>query len=380
MSGLVIVGSGLGAYMTAKAWRKLDNKTPLTIVTREAGGFYSKPQLSTGFAHKKAPADLMVNSTAEMAEQLQAKILTHTTVQSLSPEQKQLTLSQGETLAYDQLVLATGAEVLHPPLAGDAVSEVLSVNVWADYDVLRQRLQGAKTVAILGAGLVGCELANDFVKAGFAVRVIAPDDTPLQRYIPAPLGLCLRQALTQAGVDWYLGQFATDINRCDSGYELTLCHQQGSVQADVVVSAIGFRPNTHLARAAGLVCEQAIQVDRHFRTSDAAIYALGDCAAVDGVWRPYVAPILQGSQVLAKNLVGEAASIDYAAMPVVAKTSLCPVTACLPGEEQGQWHIEGDAPDLLARYQREDGALLGFALCGQAIRQRQALLAELSSV
>jgi rubredoxin-NAD+ reductase len=84
--------------------------------------------------------------------------------------------------------------------------------------------------------------------------------------------------------------------------------------------------------------------------------------------------------VLAKNLVGEAASIDYAAMPVVAKTSLCPVTACLPGEEQGQWHIEGDAPDLLARYQREDGALLGFALCGQAIRQRQALLAELSSV
>lgn len=379
MSGVVIVGSGLAGYMTAKAWRELDAKTPLTLVTQEAGGFYSKPQLSTAMAHGKTADDLMLYTASEMEQQLQARILTRACVSAINPRQKTLSLESGEYLAYDQLVLALGANVIRPPLGGDAASAVLSVNHWQDYAMLREKLVKVQRIVILGAGLVGCEFANDWIQQGYNVTMIAPDETPMQRYLPAELGFCVQKVFEAHGVQWHLGQFATDIHALKpEGYRLTLCRHLGEVDADLVVSAVGFRPNEHLARAAGLHCDQGIRVGADFRTSDPAIFAIGDCAVIDGFWRPFVAPIVQGSKILAQNLTGKSLEIHYPPLPIVAKTTLCPVSICPPPEgTEGAWVVEGEGPNRVARFLNAEGQLKGFALSGSATSKRQALLADL---
>lgn len=370
-AGVVIVGSGLAGYMTAKAFRQLDAKTALTIISRDDGCFYSKPQLSTGLAHKKEADQLAVYTAEQMAEQLNAAVLTQTAVDSVDADERCINLSSGEKLVYRDLVLANGADVMHAPLAGDAVDRVISVNSLQDYRRFRRAIAGKHHVAILGAGLVGCEYANDLLKAGYQVSLIAPDHYPLQRFLPEVVGQCMQQGLTDIGAKWHLQQFVTEINQQGEQLVLTLCDQRGQLSADVVLSAIGFRPNENIARSAGVHCDRGIVTDRQFQTSVKHIYAIGDCAIVDGVYRPFVAPINFGAKVLASNLVGEQVEIDYPLMPIVTKTPACPLVMLPPPvEARGEWHIDGQGVDLSAAFIGEQGSVQGFVLTGQMIKQR----------
>ncbi len=376
---VVIIGSGLAGYMTAKEFRKRDEKTPLIIITEQDGRFYSKPQLSAGFSHKKTADDLAMNSAEKMAEQLNAFVLTDSVVESIDANAHCVKLSTNEVVHYRDLVLATGADVLHAPLAGDAVGHVLSINNLQDYARFRAMVEGKKHIAIMGAGLVGCEYANDLIKGGFEVSLIAPDHWPLQRFVPEAIGRAMQQSLTEAGAKWYLQQFATDINQLtDERLRLTLCDQQGEVDADVVLSAIGFRPSELLARTAGVDCDQGIRVDCQFKTNQKHIYAIGDCANVGGLWQPFVAPISHGSKIVAENLCGAEAEVAYPVMPIVTKTPLCPlVMVPAAPDAEGEWELEGDSPNLVARFIDRQGNLQGFALTGSQIKQRMEFTKQL---
>ncbi len=378
-NGVIIIGSGLAGYMTAKAFRLLDTTTPLTIITAQDGRFYSKPQLSTGLTHKKQADDIALFSAEQMAEKLDATILTHATVQSIDAKAKQVLLEDGQRLTYRDLVLAGGADVLHAPLAGDAVADVISVNHLQDYAHFRQSIEGKKHVAILGAGLVGCEYANDLLNAGFEVSLIAPDVYPLQRFLPEAIGRRIKQALADMGAQWYLQETISDVNHQGDQLLLTRCNQLGTIEADVVLSAIGFRPSEMLARTAGVACDRGVLVNASFETSVPNIYALGDCAVVDGRWLPFVAPINLGAKVLAKNLTGEKESIQYPVMPVVTKTPACPLVMVPPAADvKGEWQCEGEGMDLTASFIDDNGKLLGFALTGQCIRQRMEWMKRLA--
>jgi rubredoxin-NAD+ reductase len=171
-SGLVIVGSGLAGYMLAKEWRKYYTQSPLTIITQGEGDFYSKPLLSTALTQKREPQVLPTSSAAEMAEQLNATILRHTTVTSIDPQDKVL-ITEGKKIPYDQCVLAVGADVIRPSISGSASEELVSVNSLEQYAVFRSALKPDAEVVILGAGLVGCEFANDLVNVGHRVDLVA---------------------------------------------------------------------------------------------------------------------------------------------------------------------------------------------------------------
>ncbi|MDF1796541.1 MAG: FAD-dependent oxidoreductase [Coxiellaceae bacterium] len=376
---VVIIGSGLAGYMTAKEFRKRDQQTKLIIITEQDGRFYSKPQLSTALAHKKTADELAMNSVEKMAEQLDAFILNNASVASIDTEQQQVVLTSKEVVPYRDLVLATGADVLHAPLAGDAVDQVLSINNLQDYATFREKIAGAKHIAIMGAGLVGCEYAHDLLQAGHEVSLIAPDHWPMQRFVPQAIGELMRDQLAEGGAQWFLQQFASDINQCaDNRLRLTLCDQRGEVDADVVLSAIGFRPSEGLAHSAGVKCDQGILVDKQFQTSQAHIYALGDCSRVDGLWQPFVAPISHGCKVLAENLCGGQAEIAYPVMPIVTKTPLCPLVMVPPPMGLvGEWQITGDRPNLMARFIDQQGYLQGFALTGNSIKQRMEWVKQL---
>ena len=192
---VVIVGSGLAGYTVAREFRKLDKLTPLVVLSRDAAGFYSKPMLSNALAGQKTAATLVMKPAEKMAAELAALVRGGISVLRIDTATQQIELAGGETLAYRDLVLALGADPIRLPLQGDAAEAVLSVNDLDDYARFAERLEGVTRVAILGAGLIGCEFANDLLARGIAPTVIDVADRPLSRLLPEAASLMLRERL-----------------------------------------------------------------------------------------------------------------------------------------------------------------------------------------
>lgn len=379
MSGVLIVGSGLAAYTLAKEFRKLSPDAPLHIVTADDGAFYSKPMLSNALAKGKTAETLATATAAQMAEQLKATITTYTEVISVDIAARSVSTDQ-HTLPYEHLVLCTGAEQMIPLLSGDGADAVLSVNSLADYARFREALASAARVAILGPGLIGCEFANDLVTAGKQVTVIGPDEAPLGRLLPAAAGLSLQMALEKSGVAWHLGVTAKRVQRRAQGLALILSDDD-VIEADCVLSAIGLRPNLTLAKTANLNTARGVVVDRYLQTSAVSVYALGDCAEVEGLVLPFVMPIMHAARALAQTLAGKPTPVNYPAMPVVVKTPACPIVVSPPPPSAtGHWEITPMETGVRALYRAEDGRLLGMALTGHATTERQQWSKDLPPV
>jgi rubredoxin---NAD+ reductase len=376
---VVIVGTGIAGYTVARELRKLDANVPIMLVSADDGAFYSKPTLSNALAMKKAPRDIVTFDADAMRTQLKANIVVRAKVERIDASAHELIVDD-KSIRYAKLVLALGADARRIPLGGDAAQDVLSVNDLDDYARFRERLHGAKTVALLGAGLIGCEFANDLALAGYAVTLIDPARTPLPRLLPERAGQAFAQGLQRHGVTLRLGLTAATVNRAGSGYALALSNGE-TIDADVVLSAIGLAPRVNLAIDAGLAIDGGIRTDAWCRTSHADIYALGDCAAIDGKVQPYVLPIMHAARALARTLNGEATRVEFPVMPITVKAPASPTVIVAP-EEAGTWRIESDAaPDSLRALCEHavDGRALGFALLGAQTQHKASLIKAMTS-
>lgn len=376
MAPIVIIGSGLAGYTLAREFRKLDKETPLVIVTADDGRFYSKPMLSNALASGKSPDALATHDAAQMQTQLNAEIHTYATVDAINTEQHTVSV-KGETIQYSKLVLALGAGVIRPPLQGNAANEILTVNDLADYARFRDAISGVRRIAIIGGGLIGCEFANDLRIGGYEVEVIHPGSHPLDSMLPAEAGEAVRQALEAQGVVWQLNKKAEGVGRI--GQDLHISLSDGSeVVADVVLSAIGLRPNIALAQSAGMQVNRGIVVNRMLESSAPDVYALGDCAEVDGKVLLYVMPLMNAARALAKTLSGSPTEVAYPAMPVAVKTPACPVAVCpAPAGSDGKWQVTCDENGVSALFYGAENKLLGFALTGKTTAQKNALAQQL---
>lgn len=378
---VVIVGTGLAGYTVARELRKLDSETPLVIVSRDDGSFYSKPTLSNALAMKKAPHALASFDARSMAGQLNANVWTHRQVERIVPDEHTVVVD-GQRLRYRSLVLATGADPRRLPLQGDGAADVLSINDLGDYARFRDALASCRSVAILGAGLIGCEFANDLIVSGHAVTLIDPADTPLARLLPPDAGAVFAGALSAAGIDLRLGHSVATIAKRGAGYRLTLGNG-ASLDADLVVSAIGLVPRTSLASAAGLQIKGGIATDAWCRTSAPDIYALGDCAAMEGRVQPYVLPIMHAARALARTLCGTLTRVEFPVMPVVVKTPAVPAIVVTPMTPAGQWTVEVGTRDAQHAVRavcedHETQRMTGFALLGAATADKAAMLQSMA--
>lgn len=378
MKPIVVLGSGLAGYTLARELRKLDRSTAITLISRDSADYYSKPMLSNAFAQGKSAAALVNTPAVEMAAQLDISVLENTEVSAIQIASKQLQTSAG-VIEYDRLVLAQGADPIRLPLQGDAAAEVLSVNDLQDYALLRDTLVAAKHVAIIGGGLIGCEFANDLAGAGYSVTVIDPTAYPLSGLIPEQAGKQLLQPMEKLGVAWRFGVAVTAVDKSASGYRLTLT-DGSTLQTDVVLSAVGLRPRIEIARSAGLAVNRGIVVDAQLRSSDAAIFALGDCAEIEGRVLPYVLPIMHAARTLAKVLAGEDARVIFPPMPVVVKTPAHPV-AVLPvaRDAQGAWQLLANGAGAKMGFFDMQDQLQGFALTGEFTALRNEMTKQLSA-
>ena len=378
MPPIVIVGSGLAGYTLLKEIRKRDSVTPVTLITADDGAFYSKPNLSNALTAGKTAAALAGASAEKLAADLNATILTHARVTAIEPVAQRISYESG-VLEYSKLVLALGADPIPHGLGGSGAASVLAVNDLADYAAFRNAIDGKKRVTVLGGGLIGCEFANDLAQAGFAVDVVHLGEWPLERLLPVEAGQRLASSLGALGVTWHFGRTAKSVESTASGYQVGL-DDGSTIEADVVLSAIGLRPRTQLAQAAGLSVGRGIQANRLLETSAPNVYAMGDCAEVEGLNLPYVQPLMVQARALAATLAGEPTPVMYPAMPVMVKTPAHPV-AVLPPKPgaTGGWNVDCGDTGICALHVDANGRLQGFALTGSETGRRNTLVKELAA-
>ena len=386
---LIIVGAGLAGWTTAREFRKLDTTMPVFLVTADSGDFYAKPSLSNAFAQGRLPAQLVSTPAAKMAETLNVTLLAHTRVEAIDTAAQTLSVRNAgglQTLAFSSLVLATGAQAIRVPVQGDAADAVMSINSLDDFAAFHARLQaGAQTpgrpqrqVLIMGAGLIGCEFANDLAQAGMRVRVVDPGPRPLAALLPPEASAALQSALEALGVQFDFDCTVRAVDQAAGQLQATLATGE-SVPADAVLSAIGLRADTALAQAAGLLVDRAIVVNTFLQTSAAHIYALGDSAqyasapsllSMHGSTLPYVMPIMSAARALAATLAGTPTALAFALMPVSVKTPALPlVVAAAQTGLAGHWAAAGEG---IWHWLDDAGQPRGFVLAGAQTSQRMA--------
>ena len=376
---VVIVGTGLAGYNLAREFRKLDSETPLLLITADDGRSYSKPMLSTGFGKNKEADGLSMATPEAMATQLKAQVRTHTRISGIDPGHKQLWIGE-EAVPYRDLILAWGAQTVRVPVEGDAQDAIYPINDLEDYARFRAAAAGKRRVLILGAGLIGCEFATDRIAGGYEVDLVAPCEQVMPTLLHPAAAAAVQAGLEGLGARFHLGPVLTRLQRTDSGLEAHL--SDGSVvPCDVVVSAIGLRPRIDMAAAAGIKVNRGVEVDRQLKTSHTNIYALGDCAEVDGLNLLYVMPLMSCARALAQTLAGNPTAVSYGAMPITVKTPVCPlVVSPVPRGCEGVWTVEGQGGDIKALCRDAEGKLLGYALTGEAVREKLALNKELPAL
>lgn len=295
-NGIVIIGSGFAARQLVKNIRKQDACIPLTLIAADSMDEYNKPDLSHVISQGQRADDLTRQTAGEFAEQFNLRLFPHTWVTDIDAE-AHVVKSQNNQWQYDKLVLATGASAFVPPVPGREL--MLTLNSQQEYRACETQLRDARRVLIVGGGLIGSELAMDFCRAGKAVTLIDNAASILASLMPPEVSSRLQHRLTEMGVHLLLKSQLQGLEKTDSGILATLDRQR-CIEVDAVIAATGLRPETALARRAGLTINRGVCVDSYLQTSNADIYALGDCAEINGQILPFLQPIQLSAMVLAK--------------------------------------------------------------------------------
>lgn len=374
---IVVIGSGLAGYTLIREIRKLDKSVSIALVTRDPGYFYSKPMLSTAIANKKHAMDLISSSSEMMSNQLSIEILSKTEVTAISSSTREIQTNKG-LISYENLIMAVGADQAELLLEGNATDEILTVNDLEDYVKFRDAIAERKRVSIIGAGLIGCEFANDLILGGYSVDIINRGPQILSGLLPEFESNFLLQRLAASGIKFHLDAAPVAINHSNQGLLLTLANDDVIV-TDVVLSAVGLKPRLEIARAAGIDTNIGIKVNRALETNLSNIYAIGDCAEVEGLVLSYVTPIMHAARALALSLTGQRAELSYPAMPTIVKTPALPTVVAQPARgASGAWKsVPVEEGSHQSRFESDSGDLLGYILMGVSTSQRGVLTKEL---
>lgn len=363
MPRTVIIGAGLAGQSVARELRALSPDHDVTLVTQCAGHLYPKPQLSTGLRTGKQPGQLITKTAEEIAAS-GIELLPYSRVSAIDLAAATVTLSDGRVLAYDDLVLAVGASPFVPPMAGNAEA-VFTVNHLDDYRAFRAALKPGARVLLVGGGLIGVEFASDLLSQGHGVDVVDPGPGPLPRLLPEGAASLLIHALAEAGARFHWGTTVARLDGEPGSFQVTL--SDGTLlEADLVLSAVGLRPQTELARAAGLPVGRGILVDGFLRAAP-HVYALGDCAELPGgVYLPFIKPIGEQAKFVGAAIAGEAKGpytpANYA---VAVKVQQWPVMSTTPlPDEAGTWEEVVSEAGSLSKLLAPDGRVLRVVATG----------------
>lgn len=278
MGGVVIIGGGQGGYQCAASLRADGYEGAVTLVGDEPYLPYQRPPLSKEYLSGAKDDESLWFRPAAFYEQQDIGIITGVRAVRIERGEKVVALSDGRTLSYDYLVLATGARVRTLPVEGADLDGVISLRGLNDARDMKARFERASSCAVIGGGYIGLEVAAAACKAGLPVTVIEAEDRVLSRVAPPEISNYFERLHMNRGVVMNLGTTVTRITG-EGGKAKRMHLADGRTrEADLIVIGIGVTPNTELAEEAGLAVDDGIVVDAMLQTGDRAIFAIGDCA------------------------------------------------------------------------------------------------------
>ncbi len=364
-TGVVIVGAGHSGWAVAEALRALDLEVQITIVSACQGDRYLKPELSIAMSRGATRETLVRESASAAAQRLGVRLWPETFVVGLSPTLHQLRTTRG-TLHFSHLVLAQGARPATP--AALPASLCWRINDLAGWSGLHRKLShGRRHVAIIGAGMVGCELADDFVRSGHQVTLMDIQAEPLAAWLPEVAARRLRAGLECSGVR-FIGSVKVSGVTCDRSGTKTIMTDCGqAIQADEIVAATGLVTESRLADRASLTFDRGIVVDPvSLRTSAANVYALGDCVSIHGAPCRFIEPISKQASAIAHEILGQPHSGYAHSQPVIRlKTKSLPILLHGVPRQDGIWEVVENRTDFLVMRQVFDHERVATLEVGQ---------------
>jgi rubredoxin-NAD+ reductase len=382
----VIIGSGYAGYNLAAAIRQQSPAQEIVIFTTDDGANYSKPGLSNALARSKSATDLITESLIEIEKRLELRVYARCQVQEIDAKAHKIKTEYGEQ-QYSKLILALGAAPIPLQIEGDGAQDVMSVNNLSDYHHFREKLESSeegivdsstKHITIIGSGLIGCEFANDLAANGYKVSIVGLSNQAMDKLLPLRVAEQLQLNLEALGVSWHLQNSVKAVKKQQGRYCLTLSNGE-VLETDLVLSAIGLAPSVQLAQSAGIHCNRGIVVNGGLRTNVADIYALGDCAEINGQLLPFIAPINHAIKALSACLLGRPTMAQYPLMPIIVKTPALPLTILAPKEPSalGAWQIDSIDAGMRGLYHDQQGQLSAFVLAGDCVNERQQCLDQI---
>ncbi|HEX3783973.1 MAG TPA: FAD-dependent oxidoreductase [Pseudonocardiaceae bacterium] len=271
----VIVGGGVAAASAAATLRGQGFEGEIWIVSDDEVLPYERPPLSKQFLSPQTDGTPTLVKPAEWYQSNDVHIQLQTRVSALDVSAKTLTLSTGEELPYDKLLIATGSRARTLPHVHS--DRILTLRSLADAQVVRTRLAEVERIAVLGGGFIGCEAASTAISMGKRVTVLERTETLMQPALGAVIGGVMTDVHRAAGVHVLAGVVVQNIEETPTTLVARTNH--GVVEADLVLVGAGSQPNVELAQEAGLEIAGGIVTDEYSRTSAPDVYAAGDVAA-----------------------------------------------------------------------------------------------------
>ncbi|MGK0408331.1 MAG: nitric oxide reductase FlRd-NAD(+) reductase [Shewanella psychromarinicola] len=358
---IIIIGSGFGSYQLIKTIRRTDQHIPITVFTLDEGHDYNKPDLSHVFSNQQSSADLIRLSAQEFASENNITLNAFTQVDCIDSDQ-QAVFVKGVAYPYTKLVLATGAKTFVPQMLGNATDKVITLNSLREFETAQLQLQNAQRILVIGAGIIGTEIAMDLNRCGKSVVVVDPNNGLMATMLPDIVASVLQKKMTETGVEFEFGRTISSLNQTGSEICATLSSGKTHI-VDCVLSAAGLKANVGLAQKSGFKVNNGLVVNQQLQTSVNNVYALGDCAEINGKVMSYLQPIMLSANALAKTLLGQPTDLKLPAMLVKVKTPQMPIQ--LGGNtviDVASWQVDIDALGCSVKAYNEQKEIIGFVV------------------
>jgi nitrite reductase (NADH) large subunit len=363
---LLVIGNGMAGISTVEQILKLNNSFDITVFGSEPHPNYNRIMLSYVLEGSKTIDDIVLNDWNWYRDN-GITLHTGTTVTHIDALTKQVTTDEGKTESYDKIIIATGSNPFILPIPG---SEKEGVIGFRDINDCNQMIDAAgkyKKAAVIGGGLLGLEAAKGLVNLGMDVTVVHLMEDIMERQLDRSASSMLQAELERQGIKFAMGKQTSELigDERVSG----LCFSDGSVlEADLVVMAVGIKPNIALAKASGMEVGRGIIVDDYMHTSLEGVYSVGECTEHRGVCYGLVAPLFEQGHVLAKRICGVDTS-PYEGSIVATKLKISGVDVFSAGEfVEGPEHTVISAKDEWKRTYKKvllrDNIIVGAVLFG----------------
>ncbi|MEM5013305.1 nitrite reductase large subunit NirB [Niallia taxi] len=303
MKKLVLIGNGMAGVRTIEEIVKRDAETfEITIIGDEPYPNYNRIMLSNVLQGKTTINDININDW-DWYKDNHINLLTGEKAVCIDKDKKEVITDKQQILAYDELIIATGSSAFILPVPGSDLDGVIGFRTIADTEMMMEAAQNYKKAVVIGGGLLGLEAARGLIDRGMEVHIVHLLPTLMEMQLDAAAANLLKQDLEAQGMKFLMEKQTAEIygEKRVQGLKFT---DGTSVECDLVVMAVGIRPNVAIARVAGLEVNRGIVVNDHMVTSDPSIYAVGECAEHNGIAYGLVAPLYEQGIALAEHITG----------------------------------------------------------------------------